>query len=539
MKDVLTYCENVKSGKELACIHVKKAVERFERDLKSPEFVFREDKYHKVVDFIGILQHYTGVHDGKQFILEPWQKFIVANLYGFTWKQTGLRRFRSAYLEVARKNGKTALAAALCLYHLLGDGEGGAEVLLAANSKDQAKIGYKHCRGFTKKLDPKEEVLTTFRADILFEQTESVLKVLAADSSKMDGYNCSFGFIDEFHAAINNLVRNVIKSSMAMREQPLLITATTAGFDLTSPCYELRTVATEIIAGIKTDDNFFSIIYTLDDKDDWTDPKVWKKANPNLGVTVNKDFIAQQVLEAQNNPSDEAGVRTKNLNQWLASSDAWLQDKYIIEATREITLEEWEGADVFVGVDLASVQDLTAVAYLFIKEDKYHFNVDYYLPLDGLDTRLDKELYRQWVRSNDLIITPGNVTDYEYITRDIMKIDETCTIHHVAYDPYNATQWAIDATEIGLPLEPYSQTVGNFNKPTREFERLMMSGQVVINDNPATRYCLRNVQLKTDWNGNVKPHKGLSERKKIDGVIAMLQALAMYLEHGIPGAGVY
>ena len=379
------------------------------------------------------------------------------------------------------------------------------------------------------RFDPTGKYLKRYRADILFDKTDSRLKVLAADSDKLDGFNCSFGIVDEYHSAPDSRVRDVIRSSMAMRVNPLLLTITTAGFDKSLPCYDLRTVCTEVIAGMKEDDSMFSVIYTLDEEDNWTDPVNWSKANPNLGITVNESFINKQVLQAKNNPSDEVGIKTKNLNIWCDTAQVWIPDDYIIRSTKQLDFKEFYGEEAYVGVDLASTQDFTAVSYCFFREGVKHFINRYYLPQDSLKTRPDKELYKDWARRGYLTLTPGNVTDYDYITRDIIDVSKNCTIFNIYYDKYNANQWAINCTEIGLPLEPFSQSIGNFNSPTREMERALMKGDVVIDDNPITRYCFRNVELRADFNGNVKPNKGVAA-KKIDGVIAMIQALQLCIQ---------
>jgi len=534
--DLKKYITDVEKGRIPAGVHLVNAVKRFKADKKRKDIIYRQDMVDKVLMFISSLQHYAGTHNGKRFILEPWQLFIISNIYGFFWKATGIRRYQTAYIEIGRKNGKTALAAALAFYHLLGDGEGGGEILFTANSKDQAKIAFNAVRAFVAGVDPKEKYLRRYRADILYQPTNSFIKVLASDSDKLDGYNCSFGIVDEYHSAPDSRVRDVIRSSMGMRRQPLLLTITTAGFDKTLPCWELRMVATEIIAGLKQDDSFFSVIYSLDDDDDWKDESNWQKANPNLDVTISKEFIKTQVQQAVNNPSDEVGVKTKNLNIWCDSADVWIPDNYILQATKKIDDDFYIKKDVYCGVDLSSNIDLTAVSYLTVENDVYYFKTYFYLPSESMMTRQDKEMYRFWRQNKHLTITPGNVTDYDYITNDMMKMDDKATIHKVLYDKYNATQWAIQATDAGLDLEPFSQNLGNFNGCTKEFERLMLAGKVVIDDNPIMRFCLRNVELKVDHAGNVKPMKE-NKKKKIDGVIAALQALAAY--QSLSGGGSY
>ena len=524
------YCSDVLEDKIPSGLHLKNAVGRYLADRQNG-FVFDEKAVNKVITFISKLKHSAGEHAGKHFILEPWQVFLVSNLYGF-YNKDGRRRFKTAYLEMARKQGKTAFVAALALYNLLADDEPAAEILLAANSKDQARIAFKLVRSFAHGYDPKETEVKRFRNDIVVNNglEDTFIKCLAADSDKLDGFNASLGIIDEYHSAPNSQVRDVIRSSMGMRKNPMLITITTAGFDKSLPCFELRTVATEISSGVKKDDSFFGIIYSLDEKDDWKDPATWPKSNPNLNITVHTDFLQEQVTQAINSPNDEVGVKTKNLNIWCDSATTWIPDEYVLKATNKLKIEDFKGEDCFIGVDLASNVDLTAVSYMFVREGKYYFIIDYYIPRETLDVRnlhIDKEMYKDWVTHKYLKTTAGNVTDYDYITHDIIKASEKCNIIKIYYDKYNSTQWAIQCTNESLPIEPFSQTVGNFNSCTKEFERAILKGNVCLDDNPVTRYCLRNVELRQDFNGNVKPNKS-SEKKKIDGVIASLQALAAF-----------
>jgi phage terminase large subunit-like protein len=542
MGTVLKYCDDILTLLKVRIpsgIHVRGAVIRFKQDLRRSDLEFRPKAVQKVIDFICHLKHFTGEFDGKSFILQPWQVFIIANLYGFYWKDTGKRRFQTAYIELGRKNGKTAFSAALSLYHLVADGEAAAEVLIAANSKDQAKVCFNTVRGFAKSFDPSEKYLKKFRADVIYPSTNSFIKCLASDSNKLDGYNCSLGIVDEYHSAPNSLVRDVLRSSQGMRSQPLLITITTAGFDKSLPCYELRTVATEIISGIKQDDSFFAIIYCMDLEDDWKDEKNWIKSNPNLDVTISKDFLRKQVLQAVNNPADEVGVKTKNLNIWCDTATVWIPDEYILKATKKIKKSDFKDMDCYVGVDLSSNRDLTAVAYMFFRDEKYYFFIDYYLPHDSLKERPDKELYFDWHNHKYLKSTAGNVVDYDYILKDLLEVYQNTNIIKIYYDKWNALGWVVKSTDEGLPLEPFSQAIGNFNACTKEFERLILSGQVVLDDNPITRYCLRCVELRYDFTGNCKPSKA-NEKKKIDGVIAMLQALASYMENSSNvGTGIY
>ena len=528
MKGYYHYVEDVLNGKIVVGELIKLACQRFKDDLQREDIYFNESVVDKAINFIGTLKHFMGKSSGKHFKLENWQQFIIANIVGWYWKDGNTRRFTSSYIEVSRKNGKTALAAALCLYYLIADGEDGAEVDLAANSKEQAEIAFEFCSSFSKQLDPKGKYLKPYRDNVQFALNNSKLKVFAADDSKLDGFNASFGLIDEYHAAKNSKVRDVIKSSMGMRNNPHLCTITTAGFDKTLPCYKLRSTSIEILNKLKTDDSMFIAIYSLDDKDDWTDKDNWVKCTPNLNITVTSKYIKEQVQSAINNPSEEVGVKTKTLNLWCDVADVWLPESYIVKASKDIHLENFRDCECYIGVDLSATSDLTAVSYLIEKDNIYYFKTDYYLPESALVDKPDRETYKLWKQQGLITITTGNVTDYDYITNDIVAASNILNIQKIGYDKWNATQWAIHATEIGLPLEEYPQTMGNFNRPTKELERLILSGNTVIDNNEITRWCFRNVELKSDYNGNVKPNKGIRS-KKIDGVIAIIQALGMYL----------
>lgn len=527
-KKYIQYAKDVLSGKIVTGHYIKLAAERFFRLMYDGRYEFREDKVEQVCEFISIIHHYTGKHAGRPFVLEAWQEWIVASMYGFYLRGTNERLVQSAYIEMARKQGKSAFASALCLYHLIADGEMNAEVYMAANSKDQAKVSFNMASNFSKMLDPGKEFLDPYRDTIKYERTLSFLKVLAADSSKLDGPNASMYLIDEYHAAKNSGVKDVLQSSQGMRENPMAVIITTAGFDRLGVCYQYREMCTEVVSGLKEDDTLFIAIYCLDKEDDWKDEAVWVKSNPNLGVTVQTKYLKTQVRKAINTPSDEVGIKTKNLNIWCDAEKTWIKDDYILSASANVNLEEYNGLDCFIGVDLSSTSDLTSFSVMIPTTEKMVWKTFYFLPEAALTEKRFKELYGEWARQGALCITPGNVVDYDFILNKIMEIGQILNIVTIGYDSWNATQFVINCTEKGLPMEPYSQSIGNFNKPTKELERLLLSGVAVIDNNIITRHCFRNVVMARDKNGNTKPSKQYEE-KKIDGVIAMIEALGVYL----------
>lgn len=526
-KKYTEYAEDVISGKIKACKYVKQACQRFISWFDKYEF--RSEKADAVVNFIYNLKHSVGKHNGQNFELLDFQKWIVYSIFGFYYPNTDKRVVNYVYLELARKNGKSAFIAAICLYMLIADGENGSEVEMVANSAKQAKICFTMSSNYLSSIDKKGKYFKRYRDSIKFDKTKSILQILSSDASGNDGYNSYCFVLDECHEQPDSRLWDVMCSSQGMRENSLGIIITTAGFNLFGFCYGYRKVCSEILSGLKEDDSQFIAIYTLDEDDDWEDKENWIKANPSLGQTVSESYLEQQIKKAKNNPSLEVGIRTKNFNQWVSSSDIWISNDLLLESSKKINLEDYKDKTAYVGVDLAAVSDLTAVSLMMPIDGKFYFWTKYYLPQSALFDNSNSELYKDWKRKGYLTITDGNVTDYDYLLSDILKMNNIVYIDKIAYDAYNATQWAINATAQGLPLEPYSQALWNFNKPTKELERLIKSGKVVIDDNPITRWCFSNVILKMDWNDNCKPIKGESQQK-IDGVISMIEALGVYLQ---------
>ena len=526
-KKYTEYAEDVISGKIKACKYVKQACQRFISWFDKYEF--RSEKADAVVNFIYNLKHSVGKHNGQNFELLDFQKWIVYSIFGFYYPNTDKRVVNYVYLELARKNGKSAFIAAICLYMLIADGENGSEVEMVANSAKQAKICFTMSSNYLSSIDKKGKYFKRYRDSIKFDKTKSILQILSSDASGNDGYNSYCFVLDECHEQPDSRLWDVMCSSQGMRENSLGIIITTAGFNLFGFCYGYRKVCSEILSGLKEDDSQFIAIYTLDEDDDWEDKENWIKANPSLGQTVSESYLEQQIKKAKNNPSLEVGIRTKNFNQWVSSSDIWISNDLLLESSKKINLEDYKDKTAYVGVDLAAVSDLTAVSLMIPIDGKFYFWTKYYLPQSALFDNSNSELYKDWKRKGYLTITDGNVTDYDYLLSDILKMNNVVYIDKIAYDAYNATQWAINATAQGLPLEPYSQALWNFNKPTKELERLIKSGKVVIDDNPITRWCFSNVVLKYDHNENVKPTKGESQQK-IDGVISMIESLGIYLQ---------
>lgn len=506
----------------------KRFLEWFNRD----DLEFRTDKVDKVVTFIARLKHYMGASTDKPFVLTNWQFFIIENLFGWYYRGTKKRVIKNAYIEVGRKAGKTTLLSAIALYALMADGESGAEVDCIANTRQQAKILFDTASYLAETLDPKHKYIKPFRDKIKFATTKSHIQVLSSDAKTLDGFNASLFVEDELHEAKDSRLYDVMKSSQGMRQNPLAVCITSAGFNKYSFCYQMRRTCIEILEGTKTDDTQFSAIYCLDEEDDWRDETVWAKANPNVGITVSYDYLREQVTQATNNTALEVGVRTKNFGQWVDSEDIWISDDDINSVSDTIYLSNFVDAVGYIGVDLSKVSDLTAVSLMIPYEGKFYFKNKYYLPETALEGNSNVSKYQQWVKDGYLTITKGRTTNYDYIINDIKKWNEVIPIQIVGYDAYNAKQWSNDMTNEGFNMKAFSQSLANFNFPTKELERLIKNGDVVIEENDLTKFCFKNVVIIEDHAENFKPTKETNQNK-IDGVIAMIEALGVYLSEPI------
>lgn len=529
----IQYAKDVVSGKILACQWVKLACKRFLDDINSQDYYFDEKKYNTLTTFTGVMKHYSSGAAGKPFILEPWEDFIICNIFCLYRVDTRRRKYKTAHISVSRKNGKTTLAAALGLFSLIADGEPASSVIMAANSREQAHIDFDAASAFARQLDPRKKSLKVLRNEIVFQKNNASLKVISADASTGDGLNPSMVILDELHEAVDSKLFDVLRSGQGFREQPLMLSITTAGFRIGGFCNQYEDYCKEILMGQKVDETLFALLYTLDDGDDWTDESNFIKSNPNLGVTVKRDWLSEQVNQAKNSPTLEVGVKTKNLNVWCSSSTTWIPEQYIRRSLMDVDLTEFKNKNnylVYLGFDLAAISDLTAVSIMFVdpETEDYFFKTWYYLPKSALDGKYNSELYKMWSSKGFLTLTDSETTDYNYIQNQIVYLYETFDVQGVFFDSWNAQMLVNNLTNLGLPMTAYSQSIGNFNKPTKEMERLVLSDKVRFDNNPITRFCFDNVELKVDLNGNSKP-VGDHNAKKIDGVISMLNALGGYL----------
>lgn len=530
---------DVLAGDELVCEPVRLAVERQARDLERQkssdfEYFFDEAEASKVLNIISLFRHTKGEWKGRFFEMQDFQAFRLAVVFGWRRKDDLTRRYRRAYIEIARKNGKTEEAAAVMLYGLL-DGEPTAEVYSAATTYDQASIAFKATKIMAKsaRLDSESvsDALNVLTFSIQNIVTDGFCQPLTSDAKTLDGKGPYIAVIDEYHEHPTPEVLNVLESGMGARRQPLSYIITTAGFNIESPCYALRKTALEILRGVKEDETFFTIIYTIDEGDDWQDLNVWKKANPGIGNTPKWESMKSAYQKALNEGETRQNeFKTKNLNVWVRSSKGWIPDHVWMACPAEPINPE-RGALCYAGIDLASTSDFSALALFFPGDDSRPHGVKLWLwlPEAAFEKRArDFPAFDQWRADGWITVTPGNVMDYDYIEQKMLEICEELGVHVVGIDPANAQQLRIKLESAGVPIELFSQGIMSMSHPTKEWERLVNRGLINHENNPVLRWMMGNVHIWTDANGNIKAHKGKSN-DKIDGVVAAIIALGEYL----------
>jgi len=536
-KKVKKYINDVLSGRRICGKLERLAVERHLADLENADKLkirFDEVAAMRCISFFSILKHSKGEFSGKRFELEPWQMFIVWVLFG--WKRLdGSRRFRYAYVEVARKNGKTTFAAALSLYMMVLDGEDGAEIYTAATKRDQAKICWTEARNMVGKSPALSNKIARFQSALTMESTLSKMEPLAADSDKLDGLNPHFAVVDEYHAHKTDMLYNVLKSATGARRQPMIFTITTAGFDKTSPCFLMRRTYIDVLLGIKKQENTFVMIYSADEGDDWKDPKTWAKSNPNIGVSISAEYLEEEFKSALNRGgSEEVNFKTKNLNQWVDAPTVWIQDEKVRKCSHGTTDADLVGQTCYAGLDLASHVDINALALYFpeLKAVKMH----YWIPEAKMEENADRVDYKTWAAEGRIFVTDGNVIDIDAQVEKITEIIRGVNCRNIAYDPakaYHGTVQGLQKAGLNNILDEFNQSIKTMSEPTRELQRLVESAEVDLMNDPVLRWMFRNAVAVTDANDNIKLHKAKS-MNKIDGLTAIINAIGGYMSGAKP-----
>ena len=536
------YIADVLGGKIPACEYVKQACRRQRDDLKRfadhPIYRWDEKVAGRACRFIERLPHVKGpkarVHE--LIILEPWQCFIITTVFGWLRKDTGGRRFKRTYVEVPRGNGKSAISSGIALYGLAADGEPGAEVYSAATTREQAKVVWSVAKMM---LEQRKDFANTIGVSvgthsIYHQKSGSLFVPLSREAKNQDGANVHLAVVDELHAHQTRDTYDVIETGCGKRNSSLLWVITTAGSDMTGICYEVRGYVLKVLSGVLEDDAQFGVVYTIDEGDDWQDPKVWVKANPNLGVSVMPEGVVSLALKAKSTPAAQASFKTKHLDIWVnADSPAFSLEAWDRCADPSLNLSDFVGQPCVLGVDLASKIDIAAKVKIFARthpktdekeaEVHYYLFADNYLPEDAVRESSNAS-YVGWELEKWLLTTPGDVLDFETVKQaikdDVLKYD----VLEVAYDPYQALQMAQELMAESVKMVEVRPTVLNFSAPMKELNALMRQGRIHHNGNPVMRWMVSNVVGHYDVKDNIYPRKERPEHK-IDGVIASIMAM--------------
>lgn len=490
----------------------------------SGKYHFDNDAADQAVSFFAeCLTHTTGEWRGKPFVLSDWQVEIVRNIFG--WKRPdGTRRYRTVFIGLPRKNGKTTLAAGLALYALYCDGELGAQVINAAGDRDQAALCFESAKGMVQNEPELMNRSEVFRRSMVVPNTGSSYKVISSEAYSKHGLSVSYAGCDELHAWPDRELFDVLTTSMGARRRPLTVITTTAGYDKQSLCYELWDYAIKVREGSVPDDTFLPVIFAADADDDWTDPKTWAKANPAFNVTVKEDFYAQECAKARVLPAYENTFRRLYLNQWTESDSRWLSSDAWNACDGEIP--DLTGKPCFAGLDLATTTDIAALVLVFLNGPNVYVKPFFFVPAEAIHkrTQRDRVPYEVWVNQGHITATPGAVIDYDVIRRTVNELSEQYEIKEIAVDRWNAAQISTQLEGDGFEMVGFGQGFASLSGPTKELEARVIGKALRHGNHPVLNWMAANVTVEQDAAGNIKPSKKKST-EKIDGIVASIMAL--------------
>lgn len=543
----------IEAGTQPACLWVKLAIARQRRDLGrigAVDWPWHYDEAHadNVVAFMEAMPQVKGSKfAGKGLTLSDWQCFIITTVFGWL-TEDGLRRFRTVYIEVPRKNGKSTMTAPVGLFCLSADGEPGAEVYSAATTRDQAKIVWGDARQMTLSAPDLRKYLgvKAMAHAITQASSNSFFKPLSRDNQgNLDGLNVHCALIDELHGHKDRGIWDVLETATGAREQPLLWSITTAGSNRAGICYEQRNYVTKLLEGIFDDETYFGIIYTLDKEDikkkDFFRPEMWAKANPNFGISVNPEDLARKAHKAQQTPSALSNFLTKHLNVWVNADAPWMSMAAWDQCgDSELTLEPFKGQDCILVGDLATKTDMLPIVKLFKKKitaynsrgtletvDHFYLFADYYLPQAAIEDGRNSQ-YPGWAESKLLTVVPGDVTDFATVEEHVKADAKVYKITQAGFDPWQASYLMQRLALEKLPVLEYRQTVQNMSLPMKELEALVLQRRIHHNGDPILAWMISNVVCHTDAKENVYPRKEKPENK-IDGAVAAIMAIGITL----------
>ncbi len=529
------YARDIIGGKILASKYIKLACQRHLDDLDWQDddgFAYRFDAKAAIraCSFIELMPHTKGkwARERMTLVMEPWQVFMTVCLFGWMRRKDNTRRFRRFLLLVPRKNGKSAWAAAVGLYMLCADGEYGAEVYSGARNEKQAWEVFKPAKLMAQKRPQlcNHYGVEVNASNISILGNGSKFEPIIGDPG--DGASPSLAIVDEYHEHDTNKQFDTMETGMGARDQPLMLVITTAGDNIAGPCYEMQQDAQKMLEGTRHDDELLALIYGVDEDDDWTDPAILRKANPNMGVSVGEDFLLARQKDAVTTPRKAGVFKTKHLNIWVQSRAAYYNVQRFSEvADKSLVIDQFEGRECIIGVDLAEKRDLTAIEYTFRHGEGYACFGKYYAPEETIELP-ENEHYRAWRDAGLLIQIDGAVIDQREILEDIKDDLSRFDVREVSFDPWRSRQMAVELMELGVNCIEFRGSPSNMNEPMREMDALIAAGHLFHDGNLPFTWMLSNVINGTRTGEMHRPAKERAENK-IDGPVARMLALGRWM----------
>lgn len=541
---ILEYWEKIQTGEIVACKRLKQQYQKLVDELKNPRdpWVFDLDKANQPIEFIErFCKHSKGKWIGKPVKLELFQKAKLQAIFGFVHKETGLRRCREVFTLEGRKNGKSTEMAGIGAYMLVGDGEGGSEVYAVATKKDQSRIVFTEAVNMVSQSPALSKHVKKRKTDLYFPVTFSKFEPLASDSNSLDGLNSHGIIMDELHAIKDRNLYDVMKQSMAAREQPILFMITTAGFVRECIFDDIYDYACKVLDGVIEDERFLAFIYELDDRSEWIDFRCWEKANPGLGTIKSYDELAANVERAKHDPNFLPTVLTKDFNVRENQAGAWLTFE---QANNEATFNLKFLRDTYAigGVDLSATTDLTSAAVIVMRPfDPNLYVISHsFMPEENIEirTKEDKVPYDKWVQRGLITPCPGHRVDWRHVTDWFEKLhrEYSITAYWVGYDSWNSPAWVEDMENRlgyvkGQTLIPVIMGAKTLSAPMKELKADLTAKRIIYNNNPVLKWALTNMSVEVDKNENIRPIKGKNQRQRIDPAVALIIAYTVLLQN--------
>lgn len=520
MFEIKQYIDDILTNRINSNSFIKQACELYLKNLERTDIYLNTDELSRIIKFFSFLK----TNNLQPLILQPWQKFFIANIC-FYYKKDNRRKHNELVLFVGRKNGKSTLIAGILLYFLLYDKEYYRKLVLSANSLKQGQEIFELVDSLAQQIDQSNKIIQRFKTRIKYKEKNSI-EVVNKNYKSLDGKNIYVNVSDEAAASEDIRQYNTLVSSQGARISPLRFLVTTAHYNKQNWFFERLELYKKILSGEIVNDTVFPLLYCLESQDDYTDSTNWIKANPNLNISVRPEYLENEVLNAKQSVAYEIEVLTKYFNIFTDVKEVWIKSDHINSALQKLDINNFQNETCFIGTDLSTNNDISALSKCYKIDDKYYFFNTYYLPEDSLNSNKDKFLYRKFNKEGYIKLVKGNVIDYNTIMKDII---ETNNIEKIYYDSWNALKFVIDLGEIigAEKLEAFKQRIGNFNMYTKEFERQLLLGNIIIEDNAITKWMFDNCMLEVDKHGNIMPTKVDGKRRlKIDGIVAMIMAFS-------------